>query len=303
MLALFIALSIGQCGAGGCLSPSFGGGQVFRPMIVIPDAKAPVPSAVRPVLRWHWVNHENLVFPVFGTVNPKNGNIIWDQNDDRNRESWRKAFSEAIDKSTKDETEAERPVAKPTTVAVKNFGIDLRQMNHSKSPYTAHSEAARRFVEEAYAPVVAGDKFHVTVIGTDDARDPVINDMNTHEAFADLKHKLLIQGYKPNDWPVDPSLGFKVNGKPTIVVQTAKGPGDAKGGRVVYMARDYSMGPIKLAEAIRKADPNYKPSLTPDGLRPGTCPIGFTQEHWPYIAGVGLLVFIVFQLPERRVAL
>ena len=143
------------------------------------------------------------------------------------------------------------------------------------------------------------------MIGSDDERAPVVNDLLSNPAFAALKPTMMVQDYTPNEWPVDPSLGFVTNGKPTIIVQTAKGPNDPKGGRVVYRASDYSMGPEALAEELRKANPNYKPSADPTPQKPApspasvSCPLGFTRDHWPHILIVGIGTFLLHRLPRK----
>ncbi len=100
-----------------------------------------------------------------------------------------------------------------------------------------------------------GPKYHVTVIGPADAVAPVVNDLKTHPAFEGLRANLMVQDYRPGEWAVDPTLGFPGNGTPAIIVQTTKSKADPQGGRVVFRAANYEMGPTGLAEADAQGRP------------------------------------------------
>jgi hypothetical protein len=64
---------------------------------------------------------------------------------------------------------------------------------------------------------------------------------------------------------------------------------------------DYAMGPEGLAEAIRKADPDYRPDLDPGPANPSppALPPVVDPEHLPLLAVVGLLLFVLV-LPSRK---
>lgn len=158
--------------------------------------------------------------------------------------------------------------------------------------YTVPSEEAREFVSEALRDVAGGTRLHVTVIGEDSQREPVMKDIETNPAFADVREYIDVQGYKPGEWAVDPSLGFKA-GTPSIIVQSGKSAADPAGGKVLYRVQDYSKGPVSLAEAIRKANPSYKPELDPTGASKGKCPLGFTKEHGLVAGAIGLMALLV----------
>lgn len=162
-----------------------------------------------------------------------------------------------------------RPPAPPAEATPKQDwhtnGVVRPPVTAPVEKYTAHSTEAKKFLSEAIeAPE---GKIHVTVIGNADECARVDNDIRTDPAFEGIREKLWVQTYVPGAWAIAPPLGFKA-GKPSIYVQSAKGPEDPKGGRVIYRAMDYSVGATGLAEAIRKADPNYRPDLDPGPHKP-----------------------------------
>lgn len=291
-LALIAVNSWGQCSGGRCPAPSFGPafGPATRvaPPIYVQPAPSPAPLARRTI------TYQGLDFEVEGVLRDGGSVIDWHPEAPFNARSLAAARAKAA--------ATPRPAPSPTPkMVVQNFGIEPGKHEYRDDHYTAPSDESRRFVAGAKQAEADAGKLHVTVIGTDDERAPVVNDLKTHPAFAGLRDSLLIQDYRPDEWAVDPSLGFRA-GKPAIVVQTARGPGDPRGGRVVYRSRDYAMGPAKLAEAIRKADPNYRPQDDPgpDGpaVNPASCPLGFSRDHWPEIVVAGL-VLVAFYARKR----
>lgn len=280
MIALvFLAASLtGQCPDGVCVMDA---AQTDRPYYVVTKLR---------------VKHDGLSFDVYGYFRSDTGKITWEPTDPRNQASW----AEAKAKYERKPTTVDRPIGQDA--GPKNFGLSPDRLR-GNSTYTTTGEAARQFVLEAKSPEAAILKLHVTVIGSDDARAPVVNDLKTHPEFASLKSHLMVQDYKPGEWEVDPSLGFRNDGKPTIIVQTAKSPGDPKGGRVIYRANGYESGPKGLAEAIRRADPNYRPDDDPWPTAPGVpdlCPLGFNHSHWPYLVGSAFLLFALVKLPRKE---
>lgn len=280
---LILAAMFGQyrCDASGCY--------VMAPRLL---AVMPTPSAQTPrVIQEYRVSEDGLEFAVKGYM--EGGLIYFDRNDAFNRAS---------------RTAAERgrvspritpPVAAPKSAGeIDNYGLAPERMMR-QPVYRAHSAEARQFVREAQAEAEPNARLHVTVIGTDAERAGVMKDLVTNPALVGLKDEILVQDYAPEEWPVESALGFQP-GKPSIVIQTAKGPSDPKGGKVVYRASDYSMGPEALAAEIRKADPNYKPQSDPGpstGISGSKCPLGFSRDHWPWIAAV---VIGLFLLPATR---
>lgn len=300
ILLLSVALAGQQCGPRGCPAPS------FAPVLAAPTFAQAVryaePAAAPKyyVVKRHRVVHEGLHFEVEG-YQEDSGKIRWEMDRDFNRQSYLAAKQSAATHAPAvrpSPSGDDRPVGQVTGQAL-NFGMEPGRMG-DKSRYTAPSEKARQFIQESAGPDV---KLHVTVIGSDDNRAPVVNDLMTNPAFASVRGSMLVQDYAPGEWEVDPSLGFKTDGQPTILVQTGKSAADPKGGRVVYRASDYSMGAEALAEEIRKINPNYKPAVDPGPATgkksTGVCPLGFTDAHWPYILIVGIGVFFVYRLPRK----
>lgn len=334
MQALVILSAValfGQCDGGSCAAParSFTP-QVYSPVrhgddnaklglgsVPVRSLQAYAPKGVEGrdfyVIRRHRVKHNGVSLVVEGYYKEATGTVAWSQERPFNTRALAEAKAARVEKPAAPDRvpSAEpgpptEPVVPPVAIPIpdavpmiQNFGVQTDKMGQGK-PYTAVSEEAQRFVAEAKASTepVAG-RLHVTIIGSDKARAAVANDLETHPAFAAIKSGLMVQGYKPGAWPVDPSLGFK-EGNPSIVIQTPKCQADPKGGRVVFRATDYSMGPEKLAEAIRRADPNYKPSADPGVGNPSSgCPLGFTRDHWALIAVAVLAVAATLFLPKK----
>jgi hypothetical protein len=195
----------------------------------------------------------------------------------------------------------------------KNYGLKPDWSSKKGEAFTAPSPEAKAFVAQARAAQGVEGKMHVTVIGSDDARAPVVNDLNTHPALAPFRDKLHVQDYKPSEWPVDPKLGYG-DGSPTIIVQQGKVPGDPNGGKVLWRAANYAEGPDGLAEGLRQADalrkgvPGRDPSQDPGpatGRRKGGssasgCPFGFDKSHWPFILIVGAFAGALLLLPRKE---
>ncbi len=278
---ILTAAILGQCSGGSCpapipIAPSY-------PVVRVVDEPAPL---VR-----RWVCEYGLRFEVMGVLEDGGRTINWSRDLDFNRRSIASARAEAEAKRR------ERPAERP---AIQNFGLTPERMGLHQDAYTAPSHEARRFVAQAKGEAGEPAKLHVTVIGTEAECSPVVGDLRTHPALAGVRDRLMVQDYRPDEWPVDPRLGFRVNGRPTILIQTARGPGDDKGGKVVHRQMNYEGGPERLAEAIRKADPHYNPALDPGPDRPRAagCPLGFTSDHWLPIAAAALVVSFIFRRPK-----
>jgi hypothetical protein len=104
-----------------------------------------------------------------------------------------------------------------------------------------------------------------------------------------------LQSYLPEDWAVK-NVGFDVSGSPRIIVQEAP---NAKGsGRVLHSQADYADGPEGLANALRKADPNYDPSKDVDRRKLNPIQLPDWAGNWLVFA-IALLSLIAgrFSLP------
>jgi hypothetical protein len=298
-LVILSLAAAGQCPGGQCVTPSFG--PAPGPTIVI---EPPVVFEPAPIER-RYVTYQGVQFEVEGVLQP-NGRIRWNPERPFNARSMAAAKARAetarkADPPPRPTPPRPEPDRAPTPAVVQNFGVDPARVGARDNHYTAPGAESRRFVAEASDAESRAGKLHVTVIGTDAERAPVVRDLKTHPAFAGLRDDLLVQDYRPDEWAVDPALGFRP-GKPAIVVQTARGPGDPKGGRVVYRSGDYAMGPEGLAEAIRRTDPDYRPDADPGpAADPAACPFGFTRDHWPAVLAVAaILVVVARNRPGRR---
>lgn len=234
-----------------------------------------------------WVNYDGLKFQVEGHSTPT-GTILWDKSHPFNRRSYEAARAEA---------------ARPKII---NYGVSFDRMMKDDIP---KSDEAKRFIEKAASRSEAGSpaKIHLTVVGSDQDRATVMKDLESHPAFAGLKDHLMIQGYSPDNWAVDPALGFQVQGKPSIIAQLPKCELDPKGGKVIYRADDYSMGPQALAtaltEGVRKVDPSYSPAKDPGPASGGggaPLPFGITQESLEMALVISTAISILFLLPRKE---
>jgi hypothetical protein len=114
-------------------------------------------------------------------------------------------------------------------------------------------------------------KWHLTVVGTKEECQQVLDDLKGHAALAPWKDRLLIQSYRPDAWAIK-GVGLPNGGRPTVIVQAPPGP-DGKG-QVLHAQNDYDGGAEALAGALRRADPAYDPSKDPDlRKRPAPTPL------------------------------
>jgi hypothetical protein len=96
----------------------------------------------------------------------------------------------------------------------------------------------------------------LTVIGAEEDRRRLLDDLAKSPTLALWRDKLVVQDYAPTDWAVA-GVGFVTSGKPTLYLQQPDGK--------VLLRLDQYDGPEALAEALRKADPNYRPDQDPNG--------------------------------------
>lgn len=142
-----------------------------------------------------------------------------------------------------------------------NFGVDRSKLKGEESYHLNGRKATRKQAIEAIEANVPDDvdKLRLTVIGGEADRKRVLADIDTHPALAEVKGRVLVQSYPADHWAVA-KAGFVTTGAPTIYVQQPDG-------RVLHRQDAYA-GPEPLAEAVRKADPNYQPKNDPDLNRP-----------------------------------
>jgi hypothetical protein len=107
--------------------------------------------------------------------------------------------------------------------------------------------------EEAFKALQAAplsddsQKLRLTVIGSAEERKKVLAALPQ-----DVKDRCLVKEYAPDHWSVK-NAGFKTDGHPTVYVQ-------APDGKVLHRQDDAD----NVAQAVRKADPNYDPAKDPD---------------------------------------
>lgn len=99
-------------------------------------------------------------------------------------------------------------------------------------------------------------KCFLTAVLPDGERDKFLADMAGHPGLQAWKAKLHVNAYAPHDWRVR-QIGLAEG-------ISYQGPPDAQGRSLVkFRLRSYA-GPEQLAEALRRADQNYKPDADPD---------------------------------------
>jgi hypothetical protein len=95
----------------------------------------------------------------------------------------------------------------------------------------------------------------VVVLGSAGARQKVADDWSKSPNLVPFKDKAILQAYAADDWAVK-DVGYTQTADPTIYVVDA-------GGKVLHRQEGYS-GPPQLAQALRRADPDYDPKKDPD---------------------------------------
>ena len=104
-------------------------------------------------------------------------------------------------------------------------------------------------------------KMFLTVVGDEAMRKKVLGNLASDPS---LRSKLHINAFAPDSWQVQ-QVGF-----PSGV--TLQGPPDAAGRSPVIWRFREAPNAVALAEAIRKADPNYQPNADPDPAKPAPAP-------------------------------
>lgn len=162
----------------------------------------------------------------------------------------------------------------PAKDAMKNFGLDLKGWR--EEPRQALPLFEGGVPDDAH-------KLRVTVIGLDEDRRKVLLDLES----SPVKDLVVVNAYPPTHWAVQ-NLGFKTDGRPTVYVQ-------APDGRVLHRQDEYR-GKDKLVEAIRKADPNYRPDRDPDlNAPPLKIDLESLKAWWPLALGAVVLLYIHLQ--------
>jgi hypothetical protein len=172
------------------------------------------------------------------------------------------------------------------------FGVDRDKISSGERYRIGDREVTKHEAIEqlgAASGTIPNDaaNLRLTVIGSEEDRHHVLDDLTKSPALAPWKDRLVVQDYGPTDWAVA-GVGFVTSGKPNLYVQHPDGK--------VLLRLDEYPGPEALAEALRKADPNYRPDQDPNG-QPKPQPTDASGSsglpsllYW--LAGAGLLLLI-----------
>ncbi|HYR03018.1 MAG TPA: hypothetical protein VES58_06705, partial [Syntrophobacteria bacterium] len=243
---------------------------------------------------WHWVLHDGLRVCVWSTPTD-HGTYSWDNTLPENvaaiKEAKRKAAAEKKDVIENEEVggslkpspsapEAQAKKRMANGGIAYDYGVD--QSKFGRGGYNGIGPAAEQFIQQE-APGPAKGPLRLTVIGPKENRREVIDDLSSNSELKSLSGSFQVQEYDPGSWAVDPSLGFDVKGKPTILLQRPDG-------KVLYRRTDYKEGPNGIIQAIRKADPNYDPKKDP-GPGGGPHTPGMTKEQWLGIFAIAIILF------------
>jgi hypothetical protein len=162
-----------------------------------------------------------------------------------------------------------------------NYGIDREKLNREP----------RRTIQATAIPDDT-KKLRLTLIGADADRKPIESDLASHPLLTPLKDQFVLWSKAPDHSSVK-NVGFVTAGHPSIYVQSADGK--------VLHRQDSYRGPEQLAEAIRKANPNYDPKNDPDLTKkpaPAPTPEADDVPVWPLslgnlLTGVASLVLLL----------
>lgn len=285
-VALLATLLAGQCGPRGCPSRSTGGlSQLppifpsYTPQPAIRVIDCPVQQSPQRVYNddWHYIEDKGLKFYVWGEKQP-NGRILWDRNATFNKTQFDKAVAASMAKAKQDAVlEIPKRIAE---AAPKNFGLAPERMG--KTGYSGD-------VHEYESRAEKNDKMFLTVIGNKEDRRAVVEDWNRNPEYNGVRDRVNFGEFDRNSWQVADNLGYAGNGKPTILVQEPSG-------RVYYRAYDYSGGARSVVQALRRADPNYRPENDP-GPNSGLPGPEFTSYS---VIGLCVVVLLAYLLIPRR---
>lgn len=193
------------------------------------------------------------------------------------------------------------PVPAPSTIkeGVPSFGVVQSQVPQKES-YTVNGKDVRR---GQALDILAGKgeltddskKLRLTFNIADPAiRQRAVHEWQTNPATQGLRDLVLVQEYAPGEWAVS---GVAL---PQGVVLQAP-PDQAGRGKVIWVANDYP-GVEKLAEYVRRADPNFKPNQVPNPAAPLLPGLPDLSKIPPWVlAAVGAAAALLFLHREKKV--
>lgn len=140
---------------------------------------------------------------------------------------------------------------------INNYGVDQSKIEKGEKYFFNGSLVSRDTAIKKVSGIPDDSTLlRITIIGTKEQREIVVNDLKNNPAFNELREKFVVQDYPPDHWAVK-DVGFYTAGSPTIYVQQPDGV-------VIHRQDDYSDGADGLATALRKSDPNYRREGDPD---------------------------------------
>jgi len=148
----------------------------------------------------------------------------------------------------------------------KNYGVDLDKLS-SKTRYLFNGKEVSREVALAAvsAPSLPDEsrKLRLTIIGNEQDRKRVLDDLERHPALLKWKDQLVVFATGPDN-PVLATTRLVTSGSPSITIQ-------APDGKVLARNKDGSYpGPEVLSDAIARAakpySPDKDPYLKPQGI-------------------------------------
>jgi hypothetical protein len=178
--------------------------------------------------------------------------------------------------------------AKPAAAKPVNYGVDTDKLGSGvREAYRLNGRdvdrgTALRSIQGKELPDDR-NRPRLTIIGSDAERQRVRNDLASAPELAAYRDRFVVQDYPPEHWAVA-GVGFKTDGHPTIYLQ-------APSGRVLHRQDDYRDGAAGLAQALRRAQPDYHPTSDPDLRAAFRLPVA--APPLPVLASAAGLIFLL----------
>jgi hypothetical protein len=256
-----------------------------------PQASFSVPTPAEPVCRWEkgQASAGELCWYRY-----KHGQLVAGWIPSSNTFRWYKdgAWSDPVAPPWEEEERARASKVVARVDPPVFFGVDPDKISPSERYRIGAREVSKReAIQELGAPggQIPNDaaNLRLTIIGSEEERRRVLEDLTKSAALASWRDKLVVQDYAPADWAVS-GVGFVTSGKPTLYLQQPDGK--------VLLRLDQYDGPEPLAEALRKADPNYRPDQDPNGKPrpqpPDASGSPSVPSYYYWLAGAVLLLLL-----------
>lgn len=130
------------------------------------------------------------------------------------------------------------------------------------------------------------NKSFLTIVGDESLRSRVVADLNLAPELRGWKDRLHVHAYPPDHWAVR-QIGLA----PGITFQGPPTEGSNKA-PVAWRFRSYQ-GPLALAEALRKSDPEYRSDTDPDPAKKVEPPTPASEPSKPGESGHGVPVHLL----------